>query len=178
MNMLAGGEFLADEASRQGKGRSAGEFKQAYLDMLRHVEKLHRLLLDVLREEFEHENKNKAGISAVQALLLYNIGDKELTPGELLSGGYYLGSNVTYNLKKLTAAGYIEQNRSSRDRRLVYIRLTDNGRQICAAIDALYDRQLQAVETVGGLSLADLSQMNSNMQRLERFWHDQIRFRL
>jgi DNA-binding MarR family transcriptional regulator len=152
------------------------DFKAVYLKMLRHLERLHRLLLDVIRDEFERSAK--WDINAVQALLLYNIGDNELTAGELRGRGFYLGSNVTYNLKKLVSGGYIEQNRSQRDRRSVFIRLTDVGKNVCKSIDDLYDRQLLAVETVGGLALDDMSTMNENMQRLERFWHDQIRFKL
>ncbi len=153
-----------------------GEFKTVYLQMLRHLERLHRLLLDVIRDEFERDGK--WDINAVQALLLYNIGDNELTAGELRGRGFYLGSNVTYNLKKLVNGGYVEQNRSKRDRRSIYIRLTPLGKEVCQSIDELYDRQLQAVETVGGLAFADMSSMNQMMLRLERFWHDQIRFKL
>ncbi len=152
------------------------EYKPVYLQMLRHIERLHRLLLDVIRDEFERDGK--WDINAVQALLIYNIGDNKLTAGELRGRGFYLGSNVSYNLKKLIAGGYIEQNRSTRDRRSIYIRLTEKGKGVCQSIDELYDRQLQAVEAIGGLSLEDLANMNQMMQRLERFWHDQIRFQL
>ena len=152
------------------------EFKTVYLQTLRQLERLHRLLLDVIRDEFERGEKSD--ITAVQALLLYNIGDQKLTPGELRGRGYYLGSNVTYNLKKLIASGYIEKKTSARDRRSVYIRLTGAGKTVCARIDKLYDRQLQAVATIGGLAIDEMSRMNDNMQRLERFWPDQIRFQL
>ncbi len=164
------------ERVRQDGEKHQPDFKSVYLQTLRHLERLHRLLLDVIRDEFERGEKSD--ITAVQALLLYNIGDQELTPGELRGRGYYLGSNVTYNLNKLIASGYIEKKGSARDRRSVNIRLTRVGKEICARVDELYDRQLQAVETVGGLAIGEMSRMNDNMQRLERFWHDQIRFRL
>ncbi len=156
--------------------QSSEDFKQVYLQMLRHLERLHRLLLDVVRDEFERGAK--WDINAVQALLLYNIGDNELTAGELRGRGFYLGSNVSYNLKKLGSGCYIEQNRSQRDRRSVYIRLTVKGKGVCTIIDELYDRQLLAVEAVGGLAVDDIMSMNTNMQKLERFWDDQIRFKL
>jgi hypothetical protein len=70
-----------------------------YLEALTLVERLHRRLLDVIKDEFDR--RGSADINSVQALLLYNIGDKELTAGELRTRGYYLGSNVSYNLKKL-----------------------------------------------------------------------------
>jgi len=165
-----------DRVMVEDEGENAGEFKTIYLQMLRHVERLHHLLLNVIKDEFERDSS--WDIKAVQALLLYNIGDKELTTGDLRARGYYLGSNVTYNLKKLVAAGYIEQKKSQTDRRSSHIRLTGQGKQVCETIDRLYDRQLLAVGDVGGLALDEMASMNENMQRLERFWQDQIRFKL
>lgn len=68
-----------------------------YLDNLALVERLHRLLLDVIKDEFERLSLLE--INSVQALLLFNIGENEVTAGELKSRGYYQGSNVSYNLK-------------------------------------------------------------------------------
>ena len=73
-------------------------FMVNYLEALSLVERLHRLLLDVIKDEFERVGVLE--INAVQALLLFNIGDNEVTAGELKSRGYYQGSNVSYNLKK------------------------------------------------------------------------------
>ncbi len=75
------------------------DLKGRYLVSLKLIERLHRLLLDVIKDEFER--LGRSDVNSVQALLLYNIGDAELTAGELTSRGYYLGSNVSYNLKKL-----------------------------------------------------------------------------
>lgn len=93
-----------------------------YLEALTLVERLHRRLLDVIKDEFDR--RGRADINSVQALLLYNIGDKELTAGELRTRGYYLGSNVSYNLKKLVELGFLDHQRSRVDRRSVRIRLT------------------------------------------------------
>ncbi len=76
-----------------------------YLEVLAMVERLHRLLLDVIKDEFERVGVLE--INAVQALLLFNVGDNEVTAGELKSRGYYQGSNVSYNLKKLVEMGYM-----------------------------------------------------------------------
>ena len=89
-------------------------------------------------------------LNSVQALLLYNIGDSELTAGELKSRGYYLGSNVSYNLKKLVDMGYIHYKRSETDRRSVRVRLTEKGLHACQVVHDLYERQLGSVEAVGG----------------------------
>ena len=152
------------------------DIKSAYLDSLNLIERLHRHLLDVIKDEFER--MGRVEINPVQALLLYNIGDAELTAGELRSRGHYLGSNVSYNLKKLVDAGYIHHKRSSSDRRSVRVSLTDKGKSVCSAIDGLYDRHMHSIEQVGGLSTTAFSELNMALRKLERFWTDQIRYRL
>lgn len=152
------------------------DIKSVYLDSLNLIERLHRHLLDVIKDEFER--MGRVDINPVQALLLYNIGDAELTAGELRSRGHYLGSNVSYNLKKLVDAGYIHHKRSSSDRRSVRVSLTEKGSTVCHSIDALYDRHMHSIEQVGGLSADDFTGMNQSLKKLERFWTDQIRYRL
>jgi DNA-binding MarR family transcriptional regulator len=154
----------------------AEDLKAHYLKSLRMVELLHRLLLDVIKDEFERLGRND--VNSVQALLLFNIGEAELTAGELKSRGYYLGSNVSYNLKKLVDSGYINHERSSTDRRSVRVSLTEQGKEVCEIVDALYDRQLRSLKQVGGLDEGALDDLNRSLMRLERFWADQIRYRL
>ncbi len=153
-----------------------GEIKPVYLESLTLVERLHRRLLDVIKDEFDRQGRGD--VNAVQALLLYNIGDSELTAGELRSRGYYLGSNVSYNLKKLVDQGFIHHQRSRTDRRSVKVSLTDKGKQIAETVDGLYNRQLMSIEKVGGISSDEFHRMNKSLQRLERFWTDQILYRL
>ena len=157
--------------------RSAGQPVQPlYLEALTLVERLHRRLLDVIKDEFDR--RGRADINSVQALLLYNIGDKELTAGELRTRGYYLGSNVSYNLKKLVELGFLDHQRSRVDRRSVRIRLTPQGQEIRRIVDALYHKHVKTVEQVGGISGEEFSTLNKSLQRLERFWTDQILYRL
>ncbi|MCB1516640.1 MAG: winged helix DNA-binding protein, partial [Hyphomicrobiaceae bacterium] len=98
--------------------------------------------------------------------------------GELRSRGYYLGSNVSYNLKKLVETGYIFQERSRTDRRSVRIRLSPKGEEVAEVIDELYDRHLKSIEKVGGLGDTDFEALNLSLGRLERFWIDQILYKL
>lgn len=154
----------------------AEELKAEYLGALRLIERLHRLLLDVIKDEFDRLGMSE--INSVQALLLYNIGSSELTAGELKSRGYYLGSNVSYNLKKLVEMGYIHHKRSETDRRSVRVSLTPKGLEVCDVVDRLYRRQLGSLEAVGELGSAQLNGLNVALIRLERFWTDQIRYRL
>jgi DNA-binding MarR family transcriptional regulator len=147
-----------------------------YLEALTLVERLHRRLLDVIKDEFDR--RGRADINAVQALLLFNIGDKELTAGELRTRGYYLGSNVSYNLKKLVEMGFLDHQRSRVDRRSVRIKLTDKGREVRTTVDELYKKHVRTVEQVGGINADEFAVLNKSLQRLERFWTDQILYRL
>lgn len=167
---------VAYEMEANASSEDQEDIDAHYLKSLRMIERLHRLLLDVIKNEFER--LGRSDVNSVQALLLYNIGDSELTAGELRSRGYYLGSNVSYNLKKLVDAGFIHHERSETDRRSVRVRLTDKGLEVCNIINGLFDRQLQSLEKVGGLTSENLDGLNSSLYRLERFWADQIRFRL
>ena len=56
--------------------------------------------------------------------------------------------------------------------------LTPRGQAIRARVDALYNRQLQAVEQVVGLTAEEFDRLNKALTRLERFWTDQILYRL
>jgi len=150
--------------------------RSEYLQSLRLIERLHRLLLDVIKNEFDR--MGWSDINSVQALLLYNIGSAELTAGELKSRGYYLGSNVSYNLKKLVDAGYIDHKRSNTDRRSVRISLTPKGKDACEVVESLYQRQLGSIEAVGELNEEQFTELNQSLGRLERFWSDMIRFQL
>lgn len=152
------------------------EIKPRYLEALTLIERLHRRLLDVIKDEFERLGQPE--VNAVQALLLFNIGDAELTAGELRSRGHYLGSNVSYNLKKLVDAGYIHHERSDTDRRSVRVKLTDKGQDIRHRVDQLYHKHIGSLEKVGGIGTDDLERLNVALMRLERFWTDQIRYQL
>jgi DNA-binding MarR family transcriptional regulator len=150
--------------------------KPLYMEALTLVERLHRRLLDVIKDEFDRAGRSD--VNSVQALLLFNIGDAELTAGELRTRGYYLGSNVSYNLKKLVEMGYIHHQRSRMDRRSVRVSLTDKGREVANIVNRLYERHIRSIDQVGGIGPDDFKVLNRALQRLERFWTDQILYRL
>ncbi len=147
-----------------------------YMEMLNLVERLHRQLLDVIKDELDRRDERE--INSVQALLLFNVGDQELTAGELRTRGHYLGSNVSYNLKKLVESGYVHHERSEVDRRSVLVRLTRKGESVRDMLRELFERHLGSLEAVGNIGVADMDSMNACLRRLERFWIDQVRFRL
>src|SRR5512144_1386157 len=156
--------------------RKSAQVQPLYLEALTLVERLHRRLLDVIKDEFDR--RGGGDITSVQALLLYNIGDKELRAGELRTRGYYLGSNVSYNLKKLVEMAFLDHQRSRVDRRSVRIKLTDKGREARDIIETLYQKHVRTVEQVGGINAEEFSTLNKSLHRLERFWTDQILYRL
>ncbi len=167
---------IATQAVPAESGVESEEITPRYLEALTLIERLHRRLLDVIKDEFERLGRPE--VNSVQALLLFNIGDAELTAGELRSRGHYLGSNVSYNLKKLVDAGYIHHERSETDRRSVRVRLTEKGQEVRSRVDQLYQKHISSLEQVGGVSTDDLDRLNVALVRLERFWTDHIRYRL
>jgi DNA-binding MarR family transcriptional regulator len=150
--------------------------RSLYLESLQLVERLHRRLLDVIKDEFDRNGRSD--INAIQALLLFNIGNSELTAGELRSRGYYLGSNVSYNLKKLVDLGFISHQRSRIDRRSVRVSLTPKGQAIAEVVAGLYERHIGSIEQVGGIGQEEFRHMNRALQRLDRFWNDTIAYRM
>src|SRR5210317_1902391 len=149
------------------------EFK-VYLEALALVQRLHRLLLDVIKDEFERVGILE--INAVQALLLFNIGENEVTAGELKSRGYYQGSNVSYNLKKLVEMGYMHHQRCEIDRRYVRVRLTDKGRSVRKVVSELFARHSDGLQSKGVLGPEGITDITSSLKRVERYWTDQIRY--
>ncbi len=150
------------------------QYLKDYLDSLSVVERLHRLLLDVIKDEFERLGVLE--INAVQALLLFNIADNEVTAGELRSRGYYQGSNVSYNLKKLVDMGFMHHQRCEIDRRSVRVRLTEKGRNVHKVVDDLFERHADALSTDPIVGDDKIRTINNGLGQIERFWSDQIRY--
>ena len=147
---------------------------QQYLDALSLIERLHRLLLDVIKDEFER--LDIFDINAVQGLLLFNIGENEVSAGELKSRGYYQGSNVSYNLKKLVDIGYMHHQRCRIDRRAVRVGLTQSGRNIRDIIARLFARHAQGLIDSNALEVQSAMDVSHILTRIERYWKDQIRY--
>jgi DNA-binding MarR family transcriptional regulator len=123
--------------------------KQVYLDTILLIERLHRQFLEVVKVELDRLGIED--INNVQALILSHIGEEELTVGELSYRGYYQGSNVSYNVKKMIENGYLKQERSAHDRSTVRVSVSDKGLEICDLISVLYDRRIGqlADESIG-----------------------------
>jgi DNA-binding MarR family transcriptional regulator len=162
-----------DSANLQTCARSIhGPYLQAVLL----IERLHRRLLDVIKDELSR--RGRAEINPVQALLLYNIGDQELSVGDLRSRGYYLGTNVCYNLKKLVDIGLLEHRPSDLDRRSMRIKVTTKGREVYEIVEATCNKHACTIERMGSISGVEFATLNKLLHRLERFWTDQVAYRM
>ena len=146
--------------------------KQAYLATIIALERMHRQFLEVVKAELD--NFGIHDINNVQGLILYNIGTDELTVGELTNRGYYLGSNVSYNVKKMVESGYLQQKRSTHDRRSVRVSLTESGLELRTKLDGTFGRHLEALE--GSIDRDELVAANASLRKLERFWLQQLGF--
>ncbi len=149
--------------------------KEHYLQTTRLIERLHRRFLDVIKAELDRLGIQD--INNVQTLILFNINVDQLTVGELTARGYYLGSNVSYNVKKLVENGYLLQERSSHDRRMTRVKLSQKGLELTAKIDELYGRNAAQIE--GKIATAEeLKQLNQTLTGLERYWSNLVSFAL
>jgi DNA-binding MarR family transcriptional regulator len=147
--------------------------KKAYLETIALVERLHRECLEVIKADLDRHGIRD--LNNVQAMILFNIGGDELTVGELTARGYYLGSNVSYNVKKMVENGYLVQERSAHDRRAVNVRLSPKGLSVCEKMHAMYERHSQALGQ-GVVREDEVEAANQMLRRLERFWASSIDF--
>jgi len=140
---------------------------EAYLEVISLIERLHRQFLEVVKLELE--GAGIRDINNVQAMMLFNIGDAEMTVGELTWRGCYLGSNVSYNVKKLVETGYLAQERSVHDRRSIHVKLTEKGRTLRDRLSTMHDRHIGMLKQTA-VKPADLEATAITLRRLERFW--------
>ncbi|MGD9649332.1 MAG: MarR family winged helix-turn-helix transcriptional regulator [Dongiaceae bacterium] len=141
--------------------------KTSYLETVRLIERLHRQFLEVLKLELERLKIDD--INNVQAFILFNIGHDEMTVGELTDRGYYLGSNVSYNVKKLVESSYLVQERSLHDRRSIKVRLSEKGLSLWSKLAAIFDRHAGQLAR-GKLTPEELKQAAEIYKKLEAFW--------
>lgn len=144
-----------------------------YYEAIQLIERLHRHFLDVLKAELD--KKNIQDINNVQCMILYNIGDDELTVGELTIRGYYLGSNVSYNVKKMVENGYLVQERSVHDKRSIRVHLSEKGSGLRNNITEMFRRHEAQIEN-SELTDESLGHLNKTLRMVERFWASQTNF--
>lgn len=146
--------------------------KEEYFEAIRLIERLHRQFLEVVKVELDRTGI--VDINNIQALILANIGKEELTVGELTNRGYYLGSNVSYNVKKMVENDYLNQERSPHDRRSVRVRVSEKGLSVCQLIAALHERHIAQLDD--GPIAQELTGVNNTLRALERFWTEDLMY--
>ena len=139
---------------------------EEYLTVISLIGRLHRQFLEIVKLELD--GADIRDINNVQAVMLFNLGDAEMTVGELTLRGCYLGSNVSYNLKKMVENCYVEQARSPHDRRSVHVRLTPKGRVLRDRLVAMHRRHAELLQCE--MTAPDLEHTSATLRRLERFW--------
>ena len=138
-----------------------------YLEVISYVERLHRQFLEVVKLELERLGMHD--INNVQAMMLFNIGDAEMTVGELILRGCYLGSNVSYNVKKMVENEYLAHERSVHDRRSIHVRLTEKGIKLRDSLTGMHRRHAEMLSRTA-VSADDLQAAGVTLRQLERFW--------
>jgi DNA-binding MarR family transcriptional regulator len=139
----------------------------AYVGAIASVERLHRHVLEMVKLELD--GLGIYDINGVQGLMLFNIGDAEMTVSELILRGCYLGTNVTYNLKKMVENGYLAQERSVHDRRSFHVRLTEKGAELRDRLQTMHQRHVELLNQTT-ITEEDLQAATVTLRRLERFW--------
>lgn len=147
--------------------------RHVYLDTVLLIERLHRCYLEVVNTDLDR--RKIQGINNVQALILFNIGEDEMTVGELTVRGYYLGSNVSYNVKKMTENGYIIQEKSPHDKRSIRVKLSDKGLALHKIMKEQFEKQISALAPAS-LSEGDLGSLNDQLRKLERYWNGLMKY--
>ncbi|MEL0110267.1 MAG: MarR family transcriptional regulator [Rickettsiales bacterium] len=138
-----------------------------YLSAIRMIERLHRQFLEMVRKILDAEGVRD--LNAAQAVVLYHIGEDDVTVGELTNRGYYLGSNPSYNVRKMVEAGYLIQERSRHDKRSTRLRLSEKGLDVRGKLQDMFNRQTMALGP-DSVSEDDLRTANEILARLEWFW--------
>lgn len=144
-----------------------------HLDLVRLVERVHRRFLDLFRIDLTRLGTED--LSPSQVMMLFTIGDDELTVRDLVERGYYQGSNASYNLKRLVNAGYVERNASLRDRRSARIKLSEKGRSLCELVRKI-DKAYQDLVASNEQDMRDLETTFRTLRRLEDVWSSALRY--
>jgi DNA-binding MarR family transcriptional regulator len=166
---------MADSSTDTVTSTASASTRQEYLEAIKLIERLHRQFLEVVKTELDR--RGTEDINNIQALILFNIGDDELTVGELMNRGYYLGSNVSYNVRKMVENNYLIQERSTHDRRSIRVRLSDKGLELCGQISDMFDRHAGALEQAN-IDHDELRGASVAYGQLERFWVGLLNYNL
>src|SRR6266700_2881074 len=141
----------------------------SYLNRIQLLPQIHHRFMDVIKKDLE--GLRIQDINNVQSFMLFNIGDTTLSVGELISRGVYIGSNVSYHVKKMVENGYLTQEQSLYDRRVSHVRLAEKGRKLREELTIAHQRRIELPSQIA-LSSDELQAAISVLRLLDRFWTD------
>ena len=141
----------------------------SYLNVLQLLPQIHRQFMEVIKKDLEGIKIND--INNVQSIMLFNIGDTTLSIGDLTLSGVYIGSNVSYHVKKMVENGYLIQEHSAYDRRVSHVRGTEKGRKLREELTMTHQRRIDLLADVA-LSSDELQAAMSVLRLLDRFWSE------
>jgi DNA-binding MarR family transcriptional regulator len=147
--------------------------RHPYYEAVLLIERVHRHFLEVIKTDLDRQGIQD--INNVQSLILYNIGQDEMTVGELTARGYYLGSNVSYNVKKMVENNYLVQERSPHDRRSVRVKLSEKGLALHKKFGELFEKQVNGLGATG-ITADELTKSSDTLRKLERYWTGMINY--
>jgi DNA-binding MarR family transcriptional regulator len=140
--------------------------KGRYLETVQLMERLHRQFLELIQAELDQTHTDD--VNSVQSLILHAIGREEVLVGDLTQRGYYLGTNVSYNVRRLVESGYLVQERSQHDRRALKLHVSPKGLAVCDRLDRVFDSHVRGLE---GVALIDeLARASTVLRSLSSFW--------
>ena len=166
---------MTDTFENKSSSNMTLDARNDYLEAIRLIELLHRQFLEVVKADLD--GRGIVDINNIQALILFNIGDSELTVGELTNRGYYLGSNVSYNVRKMVDNNYLIQERSAHDKRSMRIRPSGKGLDLCQQISKMFDRHSKALEE-SSFNPGHIKLASDSYRQLERFWAGLLNYNL
>lgn len=135
-----------------------------YFGLMAQIQRIHRHYMDLIKQGLTEARAQS--LTSAQGLLICKLGDGPLTVGRLSSRCYHLGSSLTYNLKKLVNAGYIEQIPFPHDRRSSLVSLTSKGRVLRAHLIAVQCRHAARLP----VSAEEFGEMRYTLAHLESVW--------
>ena len=138
-----------------------------YLSAIRMIERLHRQFFEMVRKILDA--KSVRDLNAAQAIVMFHIGEEDMTVGELTNRGYYLDSNPSYNVRKMVEAVYLVQERSRHYQRSIRLRLTEKGLELRGTLQDMFNRQTMALGP-DSVTQDDLRTANGILSWLEWFW--------
>lgn len=142
--------------------------KQSYFRLAIVSERLHRLFLEVIRQELNRLSVRD--ITSVQCLILYHLGiaGGKINIGEFSKRGYYLGANISYNLAKIVKNGYFQQIPDPDDKRSSYVKLSKKGAKLYETLEELFDNHEKELKESGieNLNLIEINHQLNNVENV------------